>query len=246
MRLKILFTFLVFLLVFSSCSDEEPIIDDNQMDDIPNEIMPLGASRVQGARPLFESFRYDLWKLLVDGGFEFDFIGTVDDRTSYAEHMGMQFDPDHEGRAGWTSGQILNGLPGWLDEAGAPDFVLFSSPGGNDALQGMPYNQIINNINSIIDIIQDTNPNVTIVVEKLAPARSDIMTTELESYFNQMKQDIEEIAQQQTTATSSVIVVDMATGFSDEFYADPVHYNAEGALFVANKYYEVLEGFLER
>lgn len=33
---------------------------------IPNKIMPLGASRVQGLTPWFESYRYALWKDLID------------------------------------------------------------------------------------------------------------------------------------------------------------------------------------
>ena len=35
-----------------------------------NKILPLGASRVEGARPDFESYRYELWKLLEEGGWE--------------------------------------------------------------------------------------------------------------------------------------------------------------------------------
>ncbi|NNE26429.1 MAG: hypothetical protein HKN09_06265 [Saprospiraceae bacterium] len=121
---------------------------------------------------------------------------------------------------------------------------MFSSPGGNDALQSLPYDQAIDNVNDIIDIIQEVNPSVTIVIEKLAPARSDFMVGALASYFTQMQSDVEAIAIQQTTSSSSVIAVDMADGFIDEYLADPVHYNEAGAKFIAERYFTELESIL--
>ena len=72
------------------------------------------------------------------------------------------------------------------------------------------------------------------------------MTEQLASYFSQMQEDIVNIAAEQTTASSKVITVDMATGFMDSFLADPVHYNETGAKFIADRYYEVLSNILER
>ncbi|MEO1054101.1 MAG: GDSL-type esterase/lipase family protein [Bacteroidota bacterium] len=211
-----------------------------------NKIMPLGASRVEGARPEFESYRFELWKLLVAGEWDFDYIGTMTDEASYPVFADMSFDLDHEGRGGWTSGQILNGINGWLEQTDSPDFVLFSSPAGNDVLTGMPYDQAISNINSIIDALQAYNPNVTIIIEQLAPGRSDIMTSELTDYFNQLQQDIVTIASEQTTSSSQVITVDMFTGFSDSLLADDVHYNEAGAIFIAERYYAVLQDILKQ
>ena len=75
--------------------------------------MSLGASRVEGDRPNFESYRYELWKKLIDNNFTFDFIGTQSDNAIYPSFKGFNFDIDHEGRGGWTSGDILEGLDGW-------------------------------------------------------------------------------------------------------------------------------------
>lgn len=242
-RLKLL-SLIVLLTLYSCQSNDDSNTGGNNTGNALNKIMPLGASRVQGARPVFESYRYELWKLLIDGNWNFDYIGTMDDTAGYPDYSGQMFDNDHEGRGGWTSGQILSGINGWLSQAGAPDIVLFSSPGGNDALQGLPYSTAINNINLIIDAIQAANPNVTIIIEKLAPARSDQMTPALTTYFNQMQQDVVTIANQQSTATSQVLVVDIAAGFTDSFFADSVHYNEAGANFVASKYYDVLVNVL--
>ncbi len=211
-----------------------------------NKIMPLGASRVDGAPPAYDSYRYELWKLLKDGGYDFDFVGTVADGHSYNQHNGMTFDPDHEGRGGITAAEIRNQLPGWLDEGGAPDIVLFSSPGGNDFLGGASIQPVIADVNAIIDILQSYNPNVTIIIEKMAPGDAATMTQQFTATYNAVLQEVDNLAQQQTTTSSSVIVVDMSTGFNaSQHLADDVHYNAAGALFIANQYYEVLQGILQ-
>jgi lysophospholipase L1-like esterase len=207
--------------------------------------MPLGASRVDGARPVYESYRYELWKDLLDGGWDFDYVGTRNDEGDYPPYANQDFDSDHEGRGGWTSAQIRSGLNQWLNQAGAPDIVLFSSPGGNDALQNLSYAEALNNINAIIDLLQDANPNVTIIIEQMAPGRSDFMTPQLTDYFNQLQSDVVAIASQQTTSNSQVLVVDMFSGFSDALLADDVHYNQAGAEFIAERYYQVLQSVLE-
>ena len=73
-----------------------------------------------------ESYRYELWKLLVDDEWSFDYLGTQEYLANYPDHSGLSFDNDHEGRGGWTSGQILSGLPDWLEQTGEPDIVLFA------------------------------------------------------------------------------------------------------------------------
>lgn len=211
-----------------------------------NKILPLGASRVEGARPIFESFRYELWKDLTEGDWEFDFIGTQSDNATYPSVTGEVFDIDHEGRGGWTSDQILEGLEKWLDETGAPDVVLFSSPGGNDILNSHDYSQTLSNVNSIIDVLQADNPNVTILIEQPAQGRSDFMTPEYTDAFDQMRRDVLGISADQTTEASQVIAVDMFTGFDDRYLADEVHYNEAGADFIATRYYDVLVNVLER
>ena len=63
-------------------------------------------------------------------------IGTQSDNAKYPP-IRVLIDIDHEGRGGWTSGDILEDLDGWLKQTGSPDFLLLSSPGGNDALEGL-------------------------------------------------------------------------------------------------------------
>ena len=232
------------LIFLNACGESDDNSPKPQSPSI-NKILPLGASRVEGARPEYESFRYELWKDLKENNWTFDLIGTRSDRASYPEFNGDIFDIDHEGRGGFTSGELLSGLNGWLSQTGSPDIVLFSSPGGNEILNGQNYDQIISNVNGIIDDLQTNNPNVTIIIEQPAQGRSDFMTTDLTNAFDQMRQDVLTIATEQTTETSQVIAVDMFTGFNDTHLADEVHYNEAGAEFIATRYYNVLINVLE-
>lgn len=226
---------ILFFILFVSCNEEGDIQPKPQSNSI-NKILNLGASRVEGGRPEYESYRYELWKKLKENDLIFDFIGTQTDESTYPQFNNMMFDCDHEGRGGWTSGDILEELYNWLSVTGPPDIVLFSSPAGNDALEGLSYTQAITNVNGIIDIIQDFNPNTTIIIEQMAPARSDIMTSELTNFLEQIKKDILTIAESKTTAKSEVIAVDMYSGFNDSLLADDVHYNEDGAKFIAVRY----------
>jgi len=242
-------TFKIFFLtlstvVSSACFDDGGNDSKDQSTSI-NKIMCLGASRVEGARPNFESYRYELWKDLQENNWTFDFIGSQSDNASYPSFNSAEFDIDHEGRGGWTSGQILGGLDGWLEESGSPDIVLFSSPGGNDLLQGLDYMQAVSNVYKIIDILQSDNPNITIVIEQPAPGSTVFMTPAYTTAFNQMQRDVLAISNEKTTTSSKVLAVDMFTGFNDTHLADAVHYNEAGAEFIASRYYSLLEDILE-
>ena len=233
-----------FLIIFASCVKESDIPLKPQSNS-KNKILNLGASRVEGGRPEYESYRYELWKKLKENNLIFDYVGTQTDESTYPRFNNIIFDCDHEGRGGWTSADILEELNNWLSLTGPPDFVLFSSPGGNDALEGLSYTQAVSNINSIIDVIQDVNPNATIIIEQMAPARSDIMTSELTEFLEQMKEEVLNIAESQTTSTSEVIAINMFSGFNDVLLADDVHYNEDGAKFIAERYFDVLMSVLE-
>lgn len=232
----------VCLLILNSCDSEDSIRLQTKS---INKIISLGASRVTGNSPLHESFRYELWKDLTENNWTFDFIGTQTDKASYPTFNNLSFDKNHEGRASWTSKQILNDMNNWLSKTGPPDIVLFSSPGGNDALQNLPYDQIISNIYEIVDVLQNANPNVSIIIEQTAPAKSKHMTGHLKWYADQMEIDLLTIASNSSTSSSKVIAIDMYTGFTDSLLADAVHYNEAGADFIASRYYKVLQNILE-
>lgn len=245
---KTTLSYIFSIFIIFSCGNEASTYEINSPSNpsaSDNKIMPLGASRVDANRPYFESYRYELWKLLLSSELEFDYVGTQNDNSDYPQYLGETFDVDHEGRGGWTAESILSEINTWLDNTDIPDIVLFSAPGGNDALDGGNYNTIISNVNSIIDVLQNRNPNITIIIERPAPVHSTLMTGYINDYFVQLENDIEGLCSDQTTPTSQVIYVDMFTDFIDDYLADNLHYNQDGAQFIANKYYEVLIEILQ-
>ena len=75
--LKARFLLLILFVGLIGCGEENISgnQDDNEQEQISdsiNKILPLGASRVEGARPDYESFRYELWKDLVENDWVFD------------------------------------------------------------------------------------------------------------------------------------------------------------------------------
>ncbi len=236
---------MLFLTTIISCNEDEGGSDSIVSPDFSgtNTILPLGDSRVEGARPEYESYRYELWKNLVRDNKTFDFVGGRADDSNYSAFQGKTFDTDHQGTGGATSSDILNELDAVLAN-GAPNYVLLGI-GGNDLLDNVAVSNIVSNINQIIDKFQAKNPNITILLEQIAPGRSDIMTAELTNIFNQFNEEIPNIANQQTNNTSSVIAINMATGWSDSYMPDDVHYNEAGAKVIADKYYAVLSNIIE-
>tara|TARA_R110000764_G_scaffold72464_3_gene148614 strand:+ start:693 stop:1292 length:600 start_codon:yes stop_codon:yes gene_type:complete len=195
--------------------------------------MCLGASRVEGNRPMFESFRYDLWTNLKRGGYSVDFIGSNYDNSDYVNY---DFDRDHEGHKGYTSTRILKNINNWISVSGAPDIVLFSSPLGNDILSKQDFNKGVNNIKSIIKIIHSHNNKSIIIIEQPATCSSDLMTDDLENTFERLNKFVYELAK----SDERIISIDIYSGFKDVHLSDGVHYNKLGAGLVAERYYNAL------
>ena len=91
---KTIITIFIVSLIFG-CSNVED--SPKPISTSINKIMTLGASRVEGSRPDYESFRYNLWKNMIENNWTFDFIGTQSDEASYPSFNGFDFDIDHEG-----------------------------------------------------------------------------------------------------------------------------------------------------
>ncbi len=239
----------IFLLIalliatYAGCEEQEkqPF---QPAPDTKRSILPLGDSRVEGARPNFESYRYELWKNLVENDWEFDFVGTRRDGADYPEFLGQSFDVDHEGTGGATTEDIIATISKVINVENAPDIVLLGI-GGNDLIEGSKnVDHTLANINQIIDILQSQNDSVAIFLEQIAPGRSDFMTPAVQSAFDEFNRLIPDIATQQSSNTSQVVVVDMASGWNDDYMADEVHYNVQGAREVSDRYYTAMKDIL--
>ena len=188
-----------------------------------------------------ESYRYELWKNLVDSNYNFDFVGRQKDYGNYEEYSGEEFDNDHEGAGGYESEDVLDNIDEILAAISSPDIVLLSI-GGNDLLDGgNPPSEPIANIVKLVEKLQTHNSNVTIFLERIAPANSETMTSSLTNNLNEFNSQIVSITNTLTTNTSKVIALDMNTNFNESYLADDVHYNDTGAKFIADIYFDGIQ-----
>ena len=188
----------------------------------------------------YESYRYELWKICISNNYNIDFVGMQYDDGNYPDFNGFSFDRDHEGIGGIETEGVLDNIDEVLQQVNDFNIVLLCI-GGNDLLNGIDDPQTaIDNIHLIIDAIQNAHPDVTIFIEKIAPGNNEIMTPEFQLKLDEFNQLIAALAPIQTNANSDVIVVDMYTGFTENLLADDVHYNQEGALFIAERYFNAI------
>lgn len=184
----------------------------------------------------YESYRYELWKKCVQNNFQIDFIGQQFDDGTYPNFMGVSFDRDHEGIGGIESEGVLNNIEEVLLQTNDLDAVLLCV-GGNDLLGGDDPQTVIDNIALIIDEIQNRFPNIIIFLEQIAPGNNETMTNDISLKLSEFNDLIYQTATAYSNQNTSVIAVDMNTNFTVNLLADDVHYNQDGAVFIAEQYF---------
>ncbi|MFU8844227.1 MAG: GDSL-type esterase/lipase family protein [Bacteroidales bacterium] len=221
------------------------------------KIQPLGNSITQASYPRY-SYRYNLWTKLIDAGFDFDFVGSLQDNKNgnpdWPVYMGQSFDQDHEGHSGWTTFDIWWGksnepdagrLSNWL-QLYTPDVSLIHM-GTNDINQAVTNGYIsesfinTNLINyrysRLIDTLRFYSPSVVIFIAQIIP-RDDSARNYWTNYFNAQ---IPNIKVTKYNPNSPIIIVDQNTGFdmvADTY--DGVHPNAAGEEKIAQKWRDAI------
>ncbi len=196
-------------------------------------ILPLGDSITQSNADHL-SYRYWLWEDLVDAGYEFDFVGSLNGHFSGTpNYPNPDFDRDHEGHWGWRADEIIAQLPGWLN-AYTPDVVLMHL-GTNDAFQNNPTDSTMDELSQIVGQLRSSNPNVVVLMAKLIPSTMN------QAQLDQINANIDGLASELSTDASPVVVVDQASGFNagpDTF--DGIHPNEGGEQKMATKWLDAL------
>lgn len=239
-----LFVRMVFLwlslVIFISCrEDSELVCEPPPITGQSLRILPLGDSRVEGdpSPDGYQSYRYYLWRTFQQQNWSIDFIGSKQSERTYPPVQNTCFDLDHEGTGGEVTAGILSTVEN-IDYDPAPDIVLLGI-GGNDLLgEELSPQIVLKNVQAILQELQGRYPKVTIFVEEIAPARTDLMTPALTSRLSEFYQGISDLADQ---AGDQVINIDMHTDWSDSYMADEVHYNESGAREVANRYFQAID-----
>ena len=219
------------------------------------KILLLGDSITQ-AQTSHASFRYLLWKKLLDAKISFDFVGSMNKNLGRGEppqpdYKGQAFDPDHEGHFAWTVNDILHGrnvnngsgkgqLSDWLETYDV-DIALVHL-GTNDAFYRQSNAATAEKLARVIQLLRSDNPKITILLAQVIPtsrtAEDAKAVASLSAYIPEFADDID-------TRDSPVIVVDMYSGFdaSKDTY-DAVHPNALGEEKIAERWFSAIDRYL--
>ncbi len=237
-------TLIIISLAFiSSCSADTNV--KNTQNKSPIKILPLGDS-ITCASKYKLSYRYPLWKHLVDAGKQVEFIGSQIEkgnggRKNWDNYKGLPFTPANEGHSGWRADQILNGLENgkekgldtWLSSYN-PDIALIHL-GTNDMYQKQTPESTRDEIAQIITKLRANNSNVKVVLARVIPMRTDASILRL----NQL---LTHLAQQMNRPNSPVVSVDMYSGFNidTDMQKDKIHPNASGEEKMAKRWFDAL------
>jgi acyl-CoA thioesterase I len=259
---------LLFALLTAGCAEDHSIDEvQPQPDPEPKtlKIMTLGNSITQGGE-VNPSYRYELWKMLVDADLDFEFVGSMDtnwyreapDTEQGAdvaspvmgqEYKGKKFTNRHEGHWGWATTDILNGkenptsykrdkgkLTEWL-KGYTPDVVLMHL-GTNDLIHSKTLKGTIERVELVINQLRADNDEVVIMLAKITPIPATFANVDSTKQYNVL---IPELASRLSTSKSPVIVVDLNSGFnSNTFTYDSLHPNQAGEKFIAKRWFDAI------
>ena len=216
----------------------------------PLKIMPLGNSITQGDMD-FVSYRYPLWKKLIDAEIKFEFVGSHTENDggtpTFQDYKGQSFSNRNEGHWGWRADEILNGKDGkgniaqWAEDH-RPDIVLIHM-GTNDMFAGQDIDETIAEIKAVIATIHNKSPGVTIFLAKLIPAYDQSVGLTIAQNIQTLNERIEALANAQTPDGPPIVLVDQNTGFNattgiDTY--DGVHPNTSGMEKMAQVWFEAI------
>ncbi|MEN6342668.1 MAG: GDSL-type esterase/lipase family protein [Methanospirillum sp.] len=205
------------------------------------QILPLGDSithgGVGGDGVLHPSYRAPLYQGLQAEGYDVDFVGS-----EHVPALPDGLDPDNEGHPGYTAGQILAGLPGWLGSYPPPQIALVHL-GTNDVAQSVSNDRTIADLTSIIGTLRARNPSMTILVAQIIPTS----TWSINNSIVTLNQRIAGLASL-STAQSPVVIVDQWSGYDGiaDNQADGVHPLASGEAKMAARWEAALTPYLDR
>jgi lysophospholipase L1-like esterase len=225
-------------------------------------IQPLGNSITQGANTK-ESYRYRLWKKLIDDGFDFQFAGSMSDHFGcgtpvFDDYFGQVFNKKHEGHWGWATFNVLNGPPAvnWGCRGSNKLSVWLANYTPDIALIHLGSNDVFNNafsltdealidttiwfLERIIDTLRFDNPHVTIFLAQLIPGIPSNGSGYRIPLLNAV---IPQIAVIMHDPSSPIIIVDQFTGFDatqgvDTY--DKIHPNETGEEKMAQKWRDAI------
>jgi acyl-CoA thioesterase I len=213
------------------------------------------------------SYRHLIWEKMKTDNFNcVNFIGDISDIETNSSPAN-EFDWDHSGHAGFTAERVAFGDndPFYAQRGNIDHWLLDDVPdiasiyiGINDFRHDSRHtsltrtasaNNTVDEIEEIIDLLREKNPDVKILVSKIYPAKalgtfSAVPITQTQSFANRLENYL---VATKSTARSPIILVDNFTGFNlDNDTSDGVHPNIQGATKIANNIYQLLKPLLNQ
>lgn len=204
------------------------------------KILALGNSITEGS-----SYRYHLWKKLVDAEYDHTFIGLRSEEDhGYPDYKGLRFTDKHQGVSGITAIDVAEEeISAWLDQLFTPDVVLVHL-GTNDAEaifeEDASVEQVINSMRSILEALRNKNANVVIYLAQIIPLNTEF--PEQNELVPVLNARYAELANELNTSESPILLVDCHTGFSTADLEDAWHPNETGSEKMAQRFAEALLG----
>ncbi len=196
-------------------------------------IMPLGDSITRGEGPSqpWSGYRDDLFTMLNNEGWDFDFVGS--------QSHGSGFDTDHEGHGGWRTDEIEAQINTWLNQY-EPHVVLLHI-GTNDVSQEKSNSAIADNIEDILTKIYNYSSQSVVLLCKLIPRSGLYQENE------DLNVLIEQVYQQKKNAGYNIYLVDQNAAFKEnsnweqDYLVDNVHPSHPGYTVMADEFLSVLK-----
>ena len=205
----------------------------------PIKIMCIGDSITQGtngngASSIEYSYRYPLWKLLIDNNVNFEFVGSrnygFNSTPTYATYNGKTFNNKHEGYWGWTIQDVRDILTTPLQTI-IPDIaIIYLGTNGSESVSVKK-----EYMRTLINKLRAANPKIKVLLGE--PSQSAM--TEMQASFKAL-------AGEMTTGLSPVLDVKNATPWVDDPSApnsctiDWAHTSQIGDKTMADNIYPVL------
>jgi len=228
--------FLLLLLSVCSLCAEELSDDTIKSGETPLRIYCLGDSITQANYSTY-SWRYYLWQSLIQAGHPVDFVGTISenhlDNPDWPKVDGQSFDSDHDARWGWTANKVADHLPEWLEKVDA-DIALIHL-GTNDILMGQGAVSTAADIDQIVRLLREDNPEITIFIAQIIPLTGSSRA------FGPYNSELLRRGEIWNNTRSPVYIVDMYTAYdSAAWNYDGLHPSDEGEKEIASRWLKAL------
>ena len=195
--------------------------------------MPMGDSITEGEAG-HDTYRRVLWQRLNGAGCVVDLVGSQSGvsggsrGSASTQPPHADFDQDHEGYWGYSVNEVTSMASGLVSQS-QPDVVLVHL-GTNDVLDGQSASGVAQELGALIDAIRAGKPDAYILLAKIIPASGATSATA------GLNSQIEGVAASKSSATSPVVSVDQASGYSVSDNYDGIHPGTSGESKLGNRW----------